>query len=151
MIKHFIIDGNNLLGKLNKFSQFKKSDNIDSRVKLAYLLDRFFHNHKVEVTLHFDGFKKDAIKTNNLRITYSDNRTADEWIKHDIMVAKNPRNICVVTSDNNLIEFARVNSCEIKKSEMFAEELYMKKNVDEEADKIKSIKDDEIKKLFGIK
>lgn len=150
MIKHYIIDGNNLLGKLARSGKFSNSKSIDKRPKLALMLDRYFANKKVTATLHFDGHKKESVKTNKLRIYYSENRSADEWIKHEIMVAKNPKTICVVTSDINIIEFAKVNSCKTIKSEKYASELLIKKSGDSEEEAIKAIDQNEIKKLFGI-
>ncbi len=150
MIKHYIIDGNNLIGKLSKFESFRKGKSIDSRSRGAHIIDRYFTNKKVSVTLHFDGHKKEAIKTNNLRIDYSEDRTADERIKHEIMTVKNPKTICVVSSDNNIIEFARVNSCKVIKSEKYASDLMKKESKNSEEEAIRSIDNSEIKKLFGV-
>ena len=104
MIKHYIIDGNNLIAKLATLPEFKNISKSNSRSKIAYMIDRYFLEKKVSVTLHFDGYKKEAIKTENVRIDYSDSRSADEWIKHEITVIKNPKTICVVSSDNNILE-----------------------------------------------
>lgn len=150
MIKHYIIDGNNLLGKLNGYPEFKKTGNLDSRYKLAFILERFFLKKKVTVTLHFDGHRTIPIKVIKIKIEYSENETADYWIKHEIMVVKNPKTICVVTSDRNVMEFAKVSSCKTISSESFAAEIMMKKAGSEEDKRIKSIDEDEIKKLFGV-
>jgi predicted RNA-binding protein with PIN domain len=150
MIKHYIIDGNNLLGKLKKYNEFRKVKNNDTRGNLALILDRYFINKRFSVTLHFDGHRKDIVKTNKVKLEYSENRSADEWIKHEIMVIKNPKTICVVTSDNNVAQFAKVSSCKVVKSESFAAEIMKKENTDDENSRIKSIKDDEMKKLFGV-
>ncbi|PKL89907.1 MAG: hypothetical protein CVV23_02415 [Ignavibacteriae bacterium HGW-Ignavibacteriae-2] len=150
MIKHYIIDGNNLLGKLKKYSEFKKVGKVDGRSKLAFVIERYFIKKLFSVTLHFDGYKSDPIKTTKVRIDYSENKTADYWIKHEIMVIKNPKTICVVTSDMNIVEFAKKSSCKIISSEKFAEELLKKNTGTEEEKRIKTIDDDEIKKLFGV-
>ncbi len=150
MIKHYIIDGNNLLGKLNKYNEFRKIKSDDTRANLALMVDRYFIRKKFTVTLHFDGHRKDVIKTNKVKLEYSKNKSADEWIKHEIMVMKNPKTICVVTSDNNVAQFARVSSCKVIKSESFATQLMENDNPDDENDRIKSINDDEMKKLFGV-
>lgn len=150
MIKHYIIDGNNLLGKMAGHKRFSSSNGRDNRPRLALILDRYFANKKVSVTLNFDGHKKESIKTNKVKIVYSGNRIADDWIKHEIMVVKNPKTICVVTSDLNILEFARMNSCKTIKSGKFAADLVRTKKTSSEEEAIKSIDQDEIKKLFGI-
>lgn len=150
MIKNFIIDGNNLIGKISKLHELQQHDKQSTREKLAFILERYFHNKKIKVSLHFDGFANDVIKASKLKIIYSGNRTADELIKQEIMNSKNPKVICVVSSDFNVMEFARVNSCLIKKCEDFAEELFYKEKIDEEEKRIKEINDSEIKKLFGV-
>ena len=48
------------------------------------MLDRYFESSKIKVSLHFDGFPKEAIKTGNLKIIYSGKRIADSLIKEEI-------------------------------------------------------------------
>lgn len=150
MIKHYIIDGNNLIGKIKSIAMLQKTNRQLSREKLAFLVDRYFILKKVTVTLHFDGYKNEAINTNKIKIEYSENRTADEWIKNEIMVSKNPKTICVVSSDNNIIQFASKSSCTVKKSEKFALDLTESHDEEDEQKKINEISDDEIKMLFGV-
>ena len=54
---HYIIDGNNLIGKIKHFSNIQKKDKQAAREKLALFLDRYFISKKAKVTLHFDGFE----------------------------------------------------------------------------------------------
>lgn len=138
----YLIDGNNLLGKIKKY-------NITTREKIAYTLDRFFAYKKIDVTLFFDGFAKEPIKTNKINIIYSDNQTADEVIKIKIEQALNPKLITVITSDFNLSQFANKCCCKTLTSESFASELFKTKS-DDELDKIKNINNEELKKLFGL-
>ncbi|MEJ2195658.1 MAG: NYN domain-containing protein [Ignavibacteriaceae bacterium] len=150
-MKHFIIDGNNVIGKIKFLKSIQKSNKQQSRLKLAFLIDNYFHAKKVKVTIHFDGFENEPIKLNNCKIIYSQNRTADEKIKHQIESGSNPKNMIIVTSDNNLREFARKCSCTLQNSEEFANNL-MRKDKDDEADKIDRMsKDiDEFKRIFGV-
>lgn len=150
MVKHYIIDGNNLIGKIASIWKLQKKDKQASREKLAFVVDRYFHYKKMNVTLHFDGHKNEAINTNKARINYSGSRTADELIKNEIMNAKNPRTICVVSSDHNIMEFARVCGCVVKKSESFASDLSRKEETEDEQKKIDGIDENEIRKLFGV-
>ena len=151
-MKHYIIDGNNLIGKIPAIKKFQKSRKQTSREKLAFLLGRYFSNQKNSVSLYFDGHIKETIKISGVKIKYSGSKTADEKIKLEIEKSKNPRNIIVVTSDNNVAEFARVCSCQVIKSEDFTKNLSTRSSSDEEQSRIDQINNsEEFKKLFGVK
>ncbi|MBK9098985.1 MAG: NYN domain-containing protein [bacterium] len=150
-MKHYIIDGNNLLGKERSLSQLQKKNKQQSREKLAFILSRFFAKKKAAVSLHFDGHEREAIKVSNIKIIYSGNYSADDNIKREIEKSKNPRNIILITSDTNLMEFGRVCSSKVIKSEEFVKHI-KQSNTDIE-ERIKSGADtdvEEFKKLFGI-
>lgn len=149
-MKHYIIDGNNLIGKIPEIKSLQNIDPQNSREKLAFILDRYFSKSKQKVSLHFDGFAKDPIKTSKVNITYSDNKTADEKIREQIERAKNPKLITVVTSDLTLSEFAKVCSCSVIKSEKFAAKLSSAEKGLSEEDIIKDMSTDEFKKIFGV-
>lgn len=145
---HYIIDGNNLIGKM---TDIRSKDKNSEREKLAFVLERFFGNKKAKVTLHFDGHKNLPIKVSGIKLIYSENRTADEMIKNEIERESNRKNIVLISSDNNLKEFARVCSCAVKNSEDFIRELKASGSEDDEERIIESMKNsDEFKKLFGV-
>lgn len=151
-MKHYIIDGNNLIGKIKSLNQLQKKNKQQSREKLAFLLSRYFNKKKASVNLHFDGFESDAIKVSGIKIFYSGSITADEKVKLEIQRSKNSKNIILVTSDTNLAEFGRVCSCQLLKSEELAKQIHSENSLDEEQTKIDSINStEEFKKLFGIK
>jgi len=148
-MKHYIIDGNNLIGKIGSLSKLQKKDKQRAREQVAFLIQQYFQNKKVSVSLHFDGYPAQSIKFYNGKIIYSANKTADEKIKEEIEEAKNRQNIIVVSSDNNIKEFARVCGCEILSSEKFGELITQTKTVDEEKPQINSPSDiEEFKRLF---
>lgn len=150
-MKHYIIDGNNLLGKDRSLSQLQKKNKQQSREKLAFILSRYFSRKKASISLHFDGFEREDIKVPNLKIIYSGNYSADDNIKREIEKSKNPRNIILITSDTNLMEFGRVCSCKVIKCEEFSR-LLKQVNTDKE-EHLKSdsnVNVEEFKKLFGI-
>lgn len=148
-MKHYIIDGNNLIGKINFLHKLQQKDKQHSREKLAFMIDNYFHDKKAKVTIHFDGFKNFPIKLNNVKIVYSDSKSADDMIKIQIELANNRKNLVVITSDNNIQEFARVCSCSIIRSEEFAKTIQTEKQ-DDEKDIIDKMNNnlDEWKKLF---
>ncbi|HQF42954.1 MAG TPA: NYN domain-containing protein [Ignavibacteriaceae bacterium] len=150
MMTHYIIDGNNLIGKIPALMKIQKKDKQSSREKLALMLQRYFLNKKANVTLHLDGFAVTKINAGRIKIIYSENITADEKIKNQIEKSKSPRTITVITSDSNLTQFAKVCSCKVIPSEDFAKQLNNKSQDDEQTiiDSMKN--DDEFKKLFGV-
>ncbi len=94
MIRHYLIDGNNLMGKIPSIKKLQKKDKQGSRAKLAYRLDSHFSGSKYGVTLHLDGHRGEAIRTINLKIEYSADRTADDMIKDEIARYHNPAAPC---------------------------------------------------------
>lgn len=149
-MKRYIIDGNNLIGKINELRSLQKKNPQASREKLAFMLDRYFSAKPQKATLHFDGFPAEAINTTYVKIEYSENKTADENIKFEIEISKNSKLLFIVSSDHNLIEFARVCSCSVIRSEEFAKNLKAVSSFESEEKLTKDISNDEIRKLFGV-
>jgi predicted RNA-binding protein with PIN domain len=147
----YIIDGNNLIGKISSLMNLQKKDKQASREKLVYMLDRYFINKKASVFLHFDGHPSVKINSSKMKIMYSENQTADDKIKKQISQSKSPRNLIVVTSDSNLAQFAKVCSCTIYSSDDFAAEINKGDNNLDEQSIIDSMNNvDEFKKLFDV-
>ncbi len=148
-MRHFIIDGNNLIGKM---PALKSKDKTSERENLAFILERYFSKKKNKVSLHFDGHQSVPIKVSGIKIYYSGSRTADEMIKQEIERSDNQKNIIVITSDNNLKEFARVCSCSVINSEDFNSDINTLNDKSEESKIIEflSRQTDEFKKLFNV-
>ena len=151
-MKHFIIDGNNIIGKIPALKKLQAKDRQMSREKLAIMLQRYFGKRNAKVSLHFDGYPKDEIKILKAKIKYSKNFTADEMIKKEIEDSKNPKNLVVITSDLNLKDFARKCSCKIISSEEFSKQIDSPSSAEEESKRIQELNNpEECKKLFGVK
>ena len=149
-MKHYIIDGNNLLHKIKSLEAIMKKDRQAPREKLALMVERFAGVKKIKVSLHFDGFENTPINADKIKIIYSGKRTADDEIRNEIESAKNRRNLTVVTSDDALKKFAKKCGCESVLSEEFASRLKSRDDSDEEDKRIESINNDEyFKKLFS--
>lgn len=147
----YIIDGNNLIGKISYLINLQKKDKQASREKLVYMLDRYFINKKASVFLHLDGHPNSKINSSKMKIIYSENQTADDKIKKQISQSKSPRNLIVITSDSNLAQFAKVCSTAVITSEEFSALLNKTSNSVDEESIIKSINNvEEFKKLFGV-
>ena len=149
-MKHYIIDGNNLIGKISSLKKLHKKNKQLSAEKLSFILGRYFNRKKYTVSLHFDGFAGDKINVTGIKIFYSEKQTADEKIKSEIERSRNPRNIVLITSDNNLAEYGRVCSCRVIKSEDFSKVIKSDNSKDEETSRIDEINNnEEFGKLFG--
>ncbi|MCG6913710.1 NYN domain-containing protein [bacterium BMS3Abin03] len=149
-MNHYIIDGNNVIGKIASLKKLQQKDKQGSREKLVFMIDNFLHDKKVKCTIHFDGFEQVPIKANQCQVIYSNNKTADDKIKIQIEQTKNRKKLTVVTSDNNLKEFARVCSCEVLKSEDFGMMIRNPRTNDEQKiidEMQKNV--NEFRKLFG--
>ena len=146
----YIIDGNNLIGKISSLMNLQKKDKSASRENLVFMLDRYFSNKKFSVTLHFDGHPNTVINSSKMKIVYSENYTADDKIKKQISQSKSPRNLIVITSDSNLAQFSKVCSCNVISSEKFVAEINKSSANSNEQSIIDSMNNiDEFKKLFG--
>ncbi|MCF6270367.1 MAG: NYN domain-containing protein [Melioribacteraceae bacterium] len=150
MQRKYIIDGNNLIGKIPKLWKMQQKEKQSSREGLVYQLERYFYYKKIKVSLHFDGYKNANIRGKGIKIIYSENTNADNKIKDEISLSNNPKLITVISSDFNVLDFAKVNSCSIMKSEIFAKEMNKKDDIEDEERLIKSIDNNEMKRLFGI-
>ncbi|MBX3007962.1 MAG: NYN domain-containing protein [Melioribacteraceae bacterium] len=149
-MNHYIIDGNNLIGKIKPLMELQSNDRQTSREKIVSMLNQFFAGKKLKVTLHFDGFPNNAINLVKGRVVYSENKTADEQIRSEIDRSKNPKLIVLVTSDNSLLNYGRVCSCKTIKSEEFYREIIKSNHKSEESQQVKILeKENEIfLKLF---
>jgi predicted RNA-binding protein with PIN domain len=146
---HYIIDGNNVIGKVPELFKLQKSDKQRSREQLVYLLQRYFHNKKINLTLHFDGFANIPLPLSKGKIIYSENKTADSLIKENIERIKNRKNIILVTSDNELKNFGKACSCTIVSSKDFGKMLTKGSSIDEEKLRTEEINDiEEWKRIF---
>ncbi len=146
---NYIIDGNNLIGKIKSLMDLqKKGAKQLSREKLVLFLDDYFRNKKISVTLHLDGFENDKINSLSCKIIYSQKLTADEKIKNQIEHLLSRKNTIVVTSDNDIAEFARVYGCKVISSVKFASMIRNLKQEDTEESRIKQINSDELDELI---
>lgn len=147
---HYIIDGNNLIGKVLRLKELQLRDKQQSRSELVAMLNSFFVGKKINLTLHLDGFKNLPLNLSKGKIVYSDQITSDAKIKDEITKSRSPKLITLVTSDRLLSDFARANSCSVIKSEEFVKMMKEKNEKNEEVQKIKDLENDYeyFKKIF---
>lgn len=149
-MKSYLIDGNNLIGKIGSIKKIQNKDKQAAREKLVILIEKYFIDRSGKVFLHFDGFQNTPISFSKGKIIYSEKSKADKKIKEQIELTKNRKNLIVVSSDHEIQNFAKVCSSDVLSSEEFAKALTSKKNMNEEEKRIKAINNvEEFKKLFG--
>jgi len=149
---HYIIDGNNLIGRVAVLSNLQNKDKHAAREQLVYILSNYFSGKKVKITLHFDGFENIKINFSAGRIVYSGNKTADDKIKEQISSAKSRKNLIVVSSDNEIRNYAKACGCILLSIEEFNKLVYSKDPVNDEEKRIKEMNDiEEFKRLFNVK
>ncbi len=145
---HYIIDGNNLIGKIPSLR--KLEDKQSAREKLSLMLQRYFSGRKVKVSLHFDGYENELIKAARIVIRYSLNRSADDLIRKEIENMKNIKSTYVVSSDAEVLSYARLCGCKVIKSEEFYDMISQSNKNFSSEEKPTEFNKDEFKKLFGI-
>lgn len=148
-MKTYIIDGNNLIGKVKSLQNLQQKLKDQSRKNLVKILDKYFSDKNYKISLHFDGYENEPVVSSKIKIYYSQNHSADSKIIKEIDSSKNPKLLTIISSDSKIYDYAKVNSCEAIKSEDFAKIIRYKKNISEENIQ-KSISDNEIKKMFGL-
>lgn len=144
-MQRFLIDGNNLI---HKIPEIKKLNKDIATEKLIFLLQRYFVNKKVQVTIFFDGHSATDIRT-NFEIVYSLNRKADELIKQRIDRSVRNKNLIVVSSDLEIIRYAGICGCTSITSEEFYKRINSSTpiNLDEKPSRANI---EEFKKLFNV-
>ncbi len=149
-MNYYIIDGNNLIGRIKSLQQLQKKDKQASREKLIYILNRHFAGKKVKLSLHLDGHPNSPLSISKGKITYSFNQPSDNFIRKEIENSSNPRLIILVTSDHSLMNFGKVCGCKVIPSDDFYKETEKSLERNDEADKISQLEknNDEFLKLF---
>ena len=150
MIKKYLIDWNNVIGKSKTLWEIQKREKQDSREQLALMIDRYFAGREIGVTIYFDGFEGQTSYFGKSIIKYSNSKTADDIIRKDIENLDNPKITAVVSSDHSIQNLAKACSCKVIKSEDFIKKIENKFDNESEQAKIKSIDNDEIKRMFGV-
>ncbi len=149
-MNHYIIDGNNLIGKVKTLAKMQSKDKQASRVQLVNLLNSYFAGKKCNLTLHLDGHANSPLHLSKGKIVYSDNRISDYHIRQEIDKSKNRKLIILVSSDHSLMNYGKVNSCTVMKCEEFSKEMEKKGENNQELEVVKQLEKEKtfFKELF---
>ena len=123
MTSELIIDAYNLIHRSSDLKKILRSNLEQAREQLLNKLIAFKKGKKIKITVVFDGSQvgqPSNLQRSGLQIHYSvPPRNADEVIKILIQKKKNPRNLTVISSDNEVLGFARTSRANVMKSEDF--------------------------------
>lgn len=149
-MNQYIIDGNNLIGRIKSFQQLQQKDKQASRERLVNLLNKYFSGKKIKLTLHFDGHPNLSLSISKGKIEYSKNDISDNLIRREIESSKNPRLLILITSDHSLMNFGKVCGCTIISSDDFYKSIEQSFEKNDEEERIKQLGNDknEFLKLF---
>ena len=161
-MKHYIIDAHNVIHASDVLKAHIVSSYDIARNSLLQMIDSYskvFPSYKF--TAIFDGIiGYISISSPKIKIMSSGEREADELIKTKISKLKSTKNVIVVSSDLEVVGYARVNACEVISAKAFISLLNNPTQKKASTSKSKSSKSEkpntpskkeveEFKKLFG--
>ncbi len=157
MLPHYIIDGYNLIHAIPTLKKLLQHDGFEAREQLVFLISRLTFKRKFRCTIVFDGAKPHEPHpppTNSpVHIVFSSPLSADAKIKSMIELSKNRALLVIVSSDREILDYAKVCSCTIHTSKYFSNLLFEEPDKGEEKDSAVLSKGqvDEWLKIFGEK
>ena len=128
----YCLDGYNILFKMAKLAgkNIKSNENFhEFRDSFTARLADYFERRHSNARCYFDGFGENWLidRKRNIgeyfRIIYVGEVTADEVIIEYIREHQNPRQLVIVTEDNEIASVARAYKCRLTKSSDFINEI----------------------------
>lgn len=129
---HIIIDGYNCIFAVPELEQVLDRESMEmAREALVTMLSRHKGAGRQEFTVVFDGRAEEGEHPGpaerqireGINVLFSKGVSADEDIIGIINSSSNPRDMCIVTSDNGIIRAARASGCRIAKPDEFYKEI----------------------------
>lgn len=123
-MQHFIIDGYNLIHAIPSLKKTLTHDAQSARELLIHSVAQLTHRRKFRCTIVFDGSSPANTSKQSphapVHVVYSFPQSADAKIKQMIEQSKNRSSLVIISSDREILNFARVCSCETHTSAHFA-------------------------------
>ncbi len=154
---HYIIDGYNLVHAIPALKKTLAHNGETARELLIHSIAQLTHRKKIRCTIVFDGVTPNkASKQSNhapLHVIFSSPLNADAKIKQMIEHSKNRPLLVIISSDREILNFAKVCSCQTHTSNYFANLLSeTSDSVTEKSDApLTNAQIDEWLKIFGDK
>lgn len=121
---HYIIDGYNVVHAIPSLKKTLAHNAESARELLIHSAGRFSLTKKIRCTIVFDGsapnnFRKQSTSA-PIHVVYSAPLTADAKIKQMIEHSKNRNQLVIITSDREILDFAKVCSCQTHTAKHFS-------------------------------
>ena len=148
-----LVDAFNLIYKFPDLEDHMyKSELVEARRGLLTLLLKFKKSWKKNIEMHvfFDGKKKNGDETRRETVSgmntyFSIDLSADHLIKEYIKRSPSPGNLTVITSDKDILFYAKKFKCPVYTSEEFSKiVLDTIRESDSESEEKPSVEDDDI-------
>ena len=155
VLPHFIIDGYNVIHAIPSLKKLLAHDGSQAREQFGYLVSRLTYRKKIRCTIVFDGVRPPdnhpSSSHSPVHIVYSSPQSADAKIKTMIDLSKNRSLLVIVSSDREILDYARVCSCTTHTSKYFSNLLFEEADQGEEKDAstLSRGQIDEWLKIFG--
>jgi predicted RNA-binding protein with PIN domain len=157
MLPHYIVDGYNVIHSIPTLKKLLAHDGFQAREQLVFLVSRLTFRKKFRCTIVFDGMKPHEPHPpqshSPLHIIFSSPLSADAKIKSMIETSKNRSLLVIISSDREILDYAKVCSCSTYTSKYFSNLLFDEPDKGEEKDSTALSKGqiDEWLKIFGEK
>jgi predicted RNA-binding protein with PIN domain len=123
-MEHYIIDGYNVIHAIPSLHKTLLHDAESSRELFIHSVSQLTHQKKFRCSIVFDGsvpgdFHKQSLHA-PVHVLYSFPLSADNKIKNMIEQSKNRSKLVIITSDREILSFAKNYSCQTYSSKYFA-------------------------------
>ncbi|MEW5798917.1 MAG: NYN domain-containing protein [Bacteroidota bacterium] len=123
-MQHFIIDGYNVVHTIPSLKKTLAHDADTARELFIQSVAQLTHRRKFRCTIVFDGSPPANSSKQSphapVHVMYSFPHSADAKIKQIIEQSKNRSSLVIISSDREILNFARVCSCQTHTSKHFA-------------------------------
>ena len=157
MLPHYIIDGYNIIHAIPTLKKLLAQDGFEARERLVFLVSRLTYKRKFRCTIVFDGAKPHephpSPSHSPVHIVFASPISADAKIKSMIDLSKNRTLLVIISSDREILDYAKACSCTAHTSKYFSNLLFEEPDKGEEKDTAFLSKGqvDEWLKIFGEK
>jgi predicted RNA-binding protein with PIN domain len=120
-MKHFLIDAHNVIYTSQLFKKQLDNSLDHARNSLLQMINSYSQKYpSYKFTVIFDGkIGYNSTYSSNISVVSSGNKEADELIRKKISKTNSTKNLAVVSSDHEVVSYAKINACEIITSASF--------------------------------
>ena len=121
---HYIVDGYNLIHAIPSLKKTLAHNGETARELLIHSIGQLTHRKKFRCTIVFDGITPNKSPKQSshapVHVIFSSPISADAKMKQMIEHSKNRSLIVIISSDREILNFAKVCSCQTHTSNYFA-------------------------------